>query len=304
MAMVEGAPEKVRFDSFAQWIETVPVERVDRQEVRPVSGGSAAVIRVWNSRAFPDPATPDLSVQLLVNGTGRRGHVDVGAGRYAYAATPGTCSFAPAFVDCDYTGDDPFEMLVLAVPHERVVGALGEVSQTDFTGFGALHSRAWTDARVETLVHALWHTSGEPDSASSRLVAEGTTMAVLGELVRLDGTALPSVSDRSRLSAPTLARIEEYVQAHLHGPIGMDELAGIAGCTRYHFSRLFRQSTGQTPHQWVTRLRVERASVLLSTTELGVEAVAQRVGFSGRSGLTRAFRRHRGVAPGRGHRRG
>ena len=243
-------------------------------------------------------------MQLFVNGTGARGQVDTGAGRYVHASTPGTCCIAPAFVDCHYVNDDPFEMLVLVVPYECVAGALAEVAQTDIAGFGALHSRAWTDARVEALVHALWHVSGEPDSASSRLVAEGTTMALLGELVRLDGTALPSVSNRSRLNGPTLARIEEYVHAHLHEPIGVEALAEIAGCTQYHFSRLFRQSVGESPHRWVTRQRVERASVLLSTTGLGMDAVAQRVGFSGRSGLVRAFRAHRGRTPGRSRRRG
>ena len=52
------------------------------------------------------------SGEMFVNGTGRRGQVDVGVGRYAYMATPGTSCIAPAFVDCDYTGDDPFEMLI------------------------------------------------------------------------------------------------------------------------------------------------------------------------------------------------
>ena len=141
------------FDSFAQWMETAPADRPDRYERRQSVRGNTALARIWANRGRPDPATTDLQVHLVANATGCPGQIDLGAGRYAQAAVPGTCCIAPAFVDCDYAYDEPFELLVLAVPNEHVIGTVREVTQTDFRGFGALHARSWNDARIERLVH-------------------------------------------------------------------------------------------------------------------------------------------------------
>ena len=93
-------------------------------------------------------------------------------------------------------------------------------------------------------------------------------------------------------------RVEEHVHAHLHEPIGVEALAELAGCSRYHFSRLFLTTTGETPQRYVTRLRVERAAVLPTTTEWNAEAIALRVGFAGARSLSRAMRRVLGASPG------
>ena len=283
--------------SYAERFEASPTDRVARHEVRRAADESVSLVRVWADRAFPEPAAPELRVHVLVRGSGGRGRTDTGAGRYAWSAVLGTFGVTPAGVDCDSVSDAPVEMLVVALPNDAALESIREVTQTDFGGFGPLHARAWNDARVEGLVHALWRATGDPASASARLVIDGTRIALLGELMRLDGTPTPRPGDRSRLSASTLARIDEFLRAHLHERIGVEELAALAGCTRHHFSRLFRQSTGETPHACLTRLRIERASVLLVTTGLTINLIAQRVGFSNGQNLARAFRRHRGTTP-------
>lgn len=77
-------------------------------------------------------------------------------------------------------------------------------------------------------------------------------------------------------------------------------LAGIAREVRmspYHFARMFKLSTGLSPHQYVLRQRIERAKALLTNTDLPVGVVAREVGFASPSHFTQQFRRLLGVSP-------
>lgn len=65
----------------------------------------------------------------------------------------------------------------------------------------------------------------------------------------------------------------------------------------YHFARLFKQSIGVTPHQYVIRCRVARAKHLLLQGELNIAEVAKSVGFFDQSHLTKHFKRLVGVTP-------
>jgi AraC family transcriptional regulator len=52
----------------------------------------------------------------------------------------------------------------------------------------------------------------------------------------------------------------EYVHAHLGEDVSLDALARLSGMSTYHFARLFKQSTGESPYRYVIRLRMEKAS--------------------------------------------
>ena len=64
-----------------------------------------------------------------------------------------------------------------------------------------------------------------------------------------------------------------------------------------YFSRLFKQSTGYAPHQYVIRCRVERAKKLLLQEKLTIADIAYSLGFAHQSHLNRHFKRLVGVTP-------
>lgn len=100
-------------------------------------------------------------------------------------------------------------------------------------------------------------------------------------------------------------RVRDHVHRHLAASLSLDELAGVAGMSRFRFARRFRSSTGTTPHEYVLRARVGRACVLLERTDTPLYEVAARCGFADQSHLTREFRKRTGTTPGRyrsGHR--
>ncbi|MBE9211915.1 helix-turn-helix transcriptional regulator [Plectonema cf. radiosum LEGE 06105] len=67
--------------------------------------------------------------------------------------------------------------------------------------------------------------------------------------------------------------------------------------SQYHFCRLFKQSTGITPHQYLTRCRINKAKHLLSKTELTITDIAFEVGLTNHSSFSRLFRKYVGVTP-------
>ncbi|MEU6269124.1 helix-turn-helix transcriptional regulator [Saccharopolyspora shandongensis] len=80
-------------------------------------------------------------------------------------------------------------------------------------------------------------------------------------------------------------------------PLTLADIAAEAHLSVYHFIRVFRAATGETPHRFLTRLRIERAQRLLSDSALTVGQIAERCGFASPGALSAAFLSHVGVRP-------
>jgi AraC family transcriptional regulator len=93
-------------------------------------------------------------------------------------------------------------------------------------------------------------------------------------------------------------QVIDYIETYLEQPIDLEELAQIAGMSRFYFCRLFKASIGLTPHQFVIRRRVERAKRLLGKSGLSIAEVAIACGFANQDHLTRYFKRVMQVTPG------
>jgi AraC-like DNA-binding protein len=72
----------------------------------------------------------------------------------------------------------------------------------------------------------------------------------------------------------------------------------VAGLSRFHFIKAFRKAMGQSPYQFLLRLRLEEAKRLLTTTRLSVEEIALTVGFSSSAQFVRMFKAVVGTTPG------
>lgn len=77
----------------------------------------------------------------------------------------------------------------------------------------------------------------------------------------------------------------------------LDELAGLANMTRVSFSRLFRQKTGYSPVDYLLRLKIQKASELLETTELPINKIAETLGYHDPYYFSRLFKQFTNFAP-------
>ncbi len=99
------------------------------------------------------------------------------------------------------------------------------------------------------------------------------------------------------LSKRALKAAIDYVGDNLQEDLTLAEMAGAVHMSTYHFSRLFKGSTGLAPHQYVIERRVQRARELLSSTDLPIVEIAFLCGFAHQSHLNRHFKRLLGVNP-------
>ena len=88
-----------------------------------------------------------------------------------------------------------------------------------------------------------------------------------------------------------------YIEVNHEHDLSLEDLAGEAAMSTFHFAREFKRATGTTPHQHLIRLRVERAKALLAESQLPLAEVGLRTGFSHQSHFTRLFRRLTGTTP-------
>jgi AraC-like DNA-binding protein len=96
-----------------------------------------------------------------------------------------------------------------------------------------------------------------------------------------------------------LRRVRDFIEENLFHPIYLAELSEIAGLSRMHFAAQFRAATGQTPHAYLLRRKVERAQALLSDLTLSVADVASIAGFKNNAHFASAFKKIVGESPSR-----
>jgi len=91
--------------------------------------------------------------------------------------------------------------------------------------------------------------------------------------------------------------IQLFTEKALQKDLTLAEMAGVAHMSPYHFSRLFKESTGLTPHRYVIERRVQRAEVLLGSSALPIAEIALLCDFANQGHLNRHFKRLLGVSP-------
>jgi AraC family transcriptional regulator, transcriptional activator FtrA len=96
---------------------------------------------------------------------------------------------------------------------------------------------------------------------------------------------------------PWLAHLLEWSESNLHSDITIGRLALEANVSRRTLSRRFVEATGQSPHRWITSLRVRKGKDLLETTTLSIEEIAEQCGFQSGALLRHHFREQVKISP-------
>lgn len=99
------------------------------------------------------------------------------------------------------------------------------------------------------------------------------------------------------LSRAKFKQIAEYIDEHLDTNLKVINLAKIAQISPCHFIRIFKNTTGKTPHQYILQKRLEKARFLLHQENTSISKIAVTVGFCDQSHFTRCFKRTYGITP-------
>lgn len=176
-----------------------------------------------------------------------------------------------------------------------------EAGDTRFTERPLNGVPKFSDPDLAALIRALWRevAAGCPQG---RLYTDSLSLGLAAHVHRRFGQLESTRGDdrreaRSCLSAAQVSRLNDYIRQHLGESIGLVDLAREVGLSRYHFTRLFTNTLGTSPYQYVLHKRLERAYHLLMSSAAPVADVALAVGFSSQSHFAGVCRRLMGATP-------
>jgi AraC family transcriptional regulator len=141
-------------------------------------------------------------------------------------------------------------------------------------------------------------TALESDGPASRLYAESMATALSAHLLQHYSAPKHKLREyQGGLPKYKLQRVIEFIIDNLADNLLLGSMAQEVSISQYHFARLFKQSTGLSPYQYVIHCRIERAKILLLQSQLKISEIASQVGFADQSQFTRHFKRLLGVTP-------
>ena len=167
-------------------------------------------------------------------------------------------------------------------------GKADEVEVIDFFG------------RDEALAHVCFACA---EMLMKRVPGESKRVAALVQLLaaylveKYTDAAVDKPEFRGGLPIRQLRKVEDYVRDQLAEEISVEALAKLVDLSPFHFSRVFKQATGMSPLQFVTRERITLAQQLIRETTRSLIDIALNVGYTSPSHFAQVFGRIVGVTP-------
>ena len=179
------------------------------------------------------------------------------------------------------------------VPHLHLGISDAALMASSDGAYGEVELRAcrkFANPRLTALVAAA-HAELVAGFPSGRLFLDSVEQAMAIALVTDRAVRhRPVETYRGGLGSARLRRIKELVDAKMEDDLGLDDLAESVGLSTAHFARMFRKSTGETPHQFVLRQRIERSKAMLRAPDARVLDVAVACGFKTQQHFAQVFR--------------
>jgi AraC-like DNA-binding protein len=155
-----------------------------------------------------------------------------------------------------------------------------------------LHLKRVPLAHVELLAEEM-----ERESAKAEPGYEVALRAKLQELMVYLSRAYTSTDTTEAHALLRVGHVIGALENDFSKDWKLDELLKIAHMSRSNLMRVFRKATGQTPIEYLVRLRIQRAMAMLRNTDLNITEIALEVGFNDSNYFTRQFRRVVGLPP-------
>jgi AraC family transcriptional regulator len=250
--------------------------------------------------SFLVPATPEPLITCVIAGSALFRERDIGAAWLTRQLRRGdifvTRSKTPYEVRFSSPVGEEIDVMSIHLAVDRYLAALhtvypnraNEVEVIDFFG------------RDEALAYLCFACA---EMLSQRVTGTSQRVAVLIELFarylveKYTTRASEKPNFHGGLPIRQLRKVEDHVREHLAEDISVDALAELVELSPFHFSRVFKQTPGASPLQFVTRERITRAQQLIRESSRSIIDVALEVGYTSPSHFTKVFRRVTSLTP-------
>lgn len=274
------AQEGVPLSSSARFGEGLAAARWRRQEVAETS--------------YVCPNHHTLSLYVAGGSGIRRRRAD----RELRSFGTGSLCLMPAGQTTDWVVAGAVDLFHLYIPETLFERMALATFERDPAAVDLPERTFFSDSCLEQAIRLVFLDKDWSDPAA-RLALSHAGNVILAHVLRRYAGLGPTPIIRGGLAPAVRRRVQDYVEAGLDRPLVLAELAGVAGLSAFHFARMFKQSTGETPHAYVLRRRVAHARALLARSRLPLAEVAAACGFSSQSHFTASFRKLTGVTPRR-----
>ncbi|HET8846287.1 MAG TPA: AraC family transcriptional regulator [Ktedonobacteraceae bacterium] len=249
------------------------------------------------------PAIPAITLVLITRGSLHLEQREAGGpweGCYAHVGdlflTPGGAG--PRELRWRSLSGTSLHTLQLHLSTELVSRAVEQVIDGNPTRLRVEKRSAFQDALLTQMGFALWRELEHHPSVGQLYVEMAAQLLAVHLLCHYTSTgAQVKQEHQPGLTHQQVRRVTDFIQAHLNQHLPLERLAEQIGFSVYHFARLFRQTIGESPHQFVLRQRIEQARLLLKETDLPLAQIALQVGFPNQSHFTVVFKEHLGLSP-------
>lgn len=222
----------------------------------------------------------------------------IGDRKYSGIYSKGDISLSPAKLPCSYKvyGDDHYLEIKIPIPFlERVAT---EVMNRDLKRLELRTEFRDRNPQIEQLAMMLRAELHRGKNGVGQLYIESLANALIVNVLRDYSVTKPKIAiDEGGLRDRSLFQAIEYIDHHLSQSIKLEDLANHLGISKFHFSRLFKKSTGRSPHQYVMQQRIELAKQLLAKADMSISNIALECGFNSQAHLGKYFRYYVGMTP-------
>lgn len=221
------------------------------------SGFKRANLRI-DGRPVDVPISRRASLGLIASNSNVRGEFETGP----------EAAYSLAFLDAGYRSTERFDMSTVTFADRQIMAGFAEVSRES--------------VRADPLFP---------------LLLEGWSLETLFRLGKLSPSRLDTEHSHAMLTPSCFGRVREFIEESYAQTLTVTALAEIAGYSTRHFARAFRNTCGQTPIEFITDLRIERAKGLIRRGELSFTEIALVCGFGQSQRFSTVFKQRTGSTP-------
>ncbi|MCV3274269.1 helix-turn-helix transcriptional regulator [Roseobacter sinensis] len=236
---------------------------------------------------------PELNITRIVGGDGMA-TADLGAGRFrSNLACRGGVLVPPnsatdIYVECFH------RLQFIAIPFDYLETLTNGQNVPRDGDFGRIHCQHLTEPFLFNIFDEMVR-EARAGNPRGRMFVEGAIMTMVSTLNTM--AQRPVEQTNGGLSPFILKRVTDFITDHLADQITLTQLSDIAGLSVFHFCRAFKKSTGLAPYKFQTARRIEKAKLLLDTTDFTITDIAPMVGYETPQAFARMFRQMVGQTP-------
>jgi AraC family transcriptional regulator len=211
----------------------------------------------------------------------------------------GSVSIIPAQVEHWTFWKAPLEFAIFSIQSDVLAMAAAELIGSNKIELIPTFAKPEPDYLISGIGMAIKQVlESDPGGNSNSLYLDHLTNTLLIHLLRNYATKQPKPQAyEGGLTPYRLQQATDYIHAYLDVNLRVSQLSQVVGISEYHFSRQFKKSTGLTPHQYITRQRIDKVKQLLKNTKLPIAEISSDCGFTHQSHMGRVFKEHIGSTP-------